>query len=31
MVGGYDCAASYGYPGGLSLNALWVPPTEPPG
>jgi hypothetical protein len=31
MVGGYDCAASYGYPGGLSLDALWVPPTEPPG
>lgn len=31
MVGGYDCAASYGYPGGLSLDALWVPPTDPPG
>ena len=31
MVGGYDCAASYGYPGGLSLDALWTPPTEPPG
>ena len=30
-VGGYDCAASYGYPGGLSLEALWVPPHEPPG
>jgi hypothetical protein len=30
-VGGYDCAASYGYPGGLSLDALWVPPHEPPG
>jgi hypothetical protein len=25
-VGGVDCAASYGYPGGLSLEALWVPP-----
>lgn len=31
MVGGYDCAASYGYPGGLSLDALWMPPTDPPG
>ncbi|MCA9708108.1 MAG: IgGFc-binding protein [Myxococcales bacterium] len=31
MVGGYDCAASYGYPGGLSLDALWEPPTDPPG
>lgn len=31
MVGGYDCAASYGYPGGLSLDALWQPPTDPPG
>jgi len=30
-VGGYDCAASYGYPGGLSLDALWNPPTDPPG
>ncbi len=30
-VGGYDCAASYGYPGGLSLDALWEPPTDPPG
>jgi hypothetical protein len=30
MVGGYDCAASYGYPGGLSLDALWTPPTDPP-
>ena len=29
-VGGYDCAASYGYPGGLSLDALWEPPTDPP-
>jgi hypothetical protein len=31
LVGGYDCAASYGYPGGLSLDALWMPPTVPPG
>lgn len=31
LVGGYDCAASYGYPGGLSLDALWMPPTDPPG
>ncbi len=31
LVGGYDCAASYGYPGGLSLDALWEPPTDPPG
>ncbi len=30
-VGGVDCAASYGYPGGLSLDALWVPPDVPPG
>ncbi len=30
-VGGIDCAASYAYPGGLSLDSLWVPPTEPPG
>lgn len=30
-VGGIDCAASYAYPGGLSLDALWVPPDAPPG
>ncbi|MEM9461714.1 MAG: IgGFc-binding protein, partial [Myxococcota bacterium] len=30
MVGGYDCAAAYGYPGGLSLDALWEPPIDPP-
>ena len=30
-VGGYDCAASYGYPGGLALDELWVPPHVPPG
>jgi hypothetical protein len=30
-VGGFDCAASYGYPGGLSLDELWVPPHTPPG
>ncbi|GEM_PF-2232108 len=30
-VGGVDWATSYGYPGGLSLNALWEPPLEPQG
>lgn len=25
-VGGVDCAASYGYPGGGSFSSLWVPP-----
>jgi hypothetical protein len=31
LVGGVDWATSYGYPGGLSLNALWEPPTDPQG
>lgn len=31
QVGGVDWATSYGYPGGLSLNALWEPPIEPEG
>jgi hypothetical protein len=31
LVGGIDWATSYGYPGGMSLGALWQPPTEPPG
>ncbi len=31
LVGGVDWATSYGYPGGMSLRSLWVPPTEPPG
>ena len=30
-VGGVDWATSYGYPGGLSLNALWEPPIDPQG
>ncbi len=30
-VGGVGCAASYGYPGGLNLDALWDPPTTPRG
>jgi hypothetical protein len=30
-VGGVDCAASYGYPGGMSLTGLWDPPTLPEG
>jgi hypothetical protein len=25
IVGGVDCASSYGYPGGMSLEALWTP------
>ena len=31
MVGGIDWATSYGYPGGLTLDALWSPPVEPQG
>ena len=31
LVGGVDWATSYGYPGGMSLGSLWVPPTDPPG
>ncbi len=31
MVMGLDWATSYGYPGGLNLEGLWVPPQEPPG
>ncbi len=31
MVGGLDWATSYGYPGGMSLGSLWVPPQDPPG
>ncbi|PRP99646.1 IgGFc-binding protein [Enhygromyxa salina] len=31
LVGGMDWATSYGYPGGLSLNALWDPPIDPQG
>jgi hypothetical protein len=31
LVGGVDWATSYGYPGGLSLGELWVPPHMPPG
>jgi hypothetical protein len=30
MVGGVDWATSYGYPGGLNFQSLWVPPTDPP-
>jgi hypothetical protein len=30
-VGGLDWATSYGYPGGLSFDELWVPPEMPPG
>lgn len=30
MVGGVDTAASYGYPGGMGLRPLWVPPQTPP-
>ncbi len=30
-VGGIDCAASYAYPGGLSVAGLWEPPNRPPG
>ncbi len=26
LVGGVDFASSYGYPGGLSLEQLWIPP-----
>ena len=31
LVGGMDWATSYGYPGGLSLSALWEPPIDPQG
>ncbi|WP_181197155.1 IgGFc-binding protein [Enhygromyxa salina] len=31
LVGGVDWATSYGYPGGLSLDALWEPPIVPQG
>jgi hypothetical protein len=31
LVGGMDWATSYGYPGGLSLDALWEPPIDPQG
>jgi hypothetical protein len=31
LVGGMDWATSYGYPGGLSLSALWDPPIDPQG
>lgn len=31
LVAGVDWATSYGYPGGMSLGALWTPPEEPPG
>jgi hypothetical protein len=31
VVGGYDYAASYAYPGGLALDAIWIPPDGPPG
>jgi hypothetical protein len=31
LVGGVDWATSYGYPGGLSLSALWDPPIDPQG
>ncbi len=31
LVGGVDWATSYGYPGGLSLSALWDPPIDPEG
>lgn len=31
MVAGLDWATSYGYPGGLNFQALWDPPTMPPG
>jgi hypothetical protein len=30
-VGGVDCWSSYGYPGGMSIDALWDPPSMPPG
>jgi hypothetical protein len=31
LVGGIDYASSYGYPAGMSLEALWRPPTDPEG
>ncbi len=31
LVGGIDYASSYGFPGGMSVEALWRPPTDPAG
>jgi hypothetical protein len=31
LVGGYDSWSSYGLVGGLNLDLLWDPPSEPPG
>lgn len=31
MIGGIDNWTSYGYPGGMRLGELWIPPTEDPG